>query len=240
MSDWSEYQDRYLRGEWRDRLFHEMILKDADERGTGLTFLDIGCGRGFDTDVPLQESLIRHAGRYIGIEPDKAIEPNASMTEYHQCFLEDAPIPPGSVDMAFAVMVLEHVPEPKPFWDKLHEVLREGGVFWGFTVDARHPIALATRLMGRLKLKEAYLDRLHGKRGVERYEDYPVHYRTNTPEAVRGFGSSFRKVDLVPFARPGVWGGLLPRPLRPLAERYDRWAMAHDKATTLLAIRAEK
>ncbi len=70
MMRWAPYVERYRRGEWRDRILHDLILEDARQRGDGLTFLDIGCGHGFDGDVPLQRSLARAAGRYVGIEPD--------------------------------------------------------------------------------------------------------------------------------------------------------------------------
>src|SRR5262245_46372604 len=122
MSCWKPYVERYRSGECRDRIMHDMILEDARRMRPPLTLLDIGCGKGFDGDVPLQHSLAAAAGRYIGIEPDTNVAPADCFTEVHRCFLEDAPIAPGSVDVAFAIMVLEHLEAPQRFWDKVWDV----------------------------------------------------------------------------------------------------------------------
>ena len=57
MDRWAPYVEKFRQGVWRDRILHDLILEDARERGEGLTFLDIGCGRGFDGDMALQQSL---------------------------------------------------------------------------------------------------------------------------------------------------------------------------------------
>src|SRR4029079_17552323 len=120
--DAPRYLERYRNGEWRDRIFRDMIVDDLQPQGKNLTFLDIGCGHGFDGDVPLQESIAHVAGTFLGVEPDASITPGPSLHAVHRCFFEDAPLEPGSVDVAYAIMVLEHLPEPRRFWDKLHEV----------------------------------------------------------------------------------------------------------------------
>jgi hypothetical protein len=38
LSPWAPYVDRYRQGEWRDRIFRDMVLEDARRRGRGLTF----------------------------------------------------------------------------------------------------------------------------------------------------------------------------------------------------------
>ncbi len=102
MNEAAPYLERYRQGEWRATIFRDLILADAARRPGELTFLDIGCGRGFDDDLPLQQSLAARAGRYIGIEPDAAMAVGAHVSEVHRCLFEDAPIPSGSVDVAFA------------------------------------------------------------------------------------------------------------------------------------------
>ncbi|MEJ7636726.1 MAG: methyltransferase domain-containing protein [Singulisphaera sp.] len=203
------------------------------------TILDIGCGRGFDGDVPLQESIA--AGRaFIGVEPDPRILLGPYFSATHRCTFEDAPIPANSVHVAFAVMVLEHLADPQRFWDKLWEVLVAGGVFWGLTVDGRHPFCRASLWLEHLRLKDFYLDRLLGRRGAERYENYPVCYRSNTPRQVDRLAARFRHRDYVSFARVGQWSPYLPRPLRPWADAHDRRALRRGRPGTLLAIRVVK
>jgi SAM-dependent methyltransferase len=240
MKRWAPYLERYRRGEWRDRILHDLILEDARRRGGELTFLDIGCGRGFGGDLRLQQSLARAAGRYVGIEPDPEVDPGPHVTERHCCLFEEAPLETASVDVAFANMVLEHLAEPAAFWDKLHEVLRDGGVFWGLTMDARHWFCRASLWAERLKVKDVYLTALRGRRGKARYENYPVYYRSNTPGQIARYTQRFRSCETLNFARVGQCNYYVPRLLQPLANWLDRRALRRGRPGTVLAVRVEK
>ena len=79
-----------------------------------------------------------------------------------------------------------------------------------------------------------------GRRGVQRYENYPVHYRTNTPRQVAEHTKTFRDVDTINLSRVGQWGSYLPRPFRPVADSLDRRAIRSNRPGTLLAVRAAK
>jgi SAM-dependent methyltransferase len=238
--DWAPYLARYRAGEWRDRIFRDLILADAAALGRRPTLLDIGCGAGLDGDVPLQRSLAAAAARYIGVEPDPGITPGDYFDEVHRCPFEAAELPEGSVDIAFAVMVLEHLEHPQPFWDRLHAVLAEGGLFWALTVDARHLFGRLSLGMGRLGLTDLYLDALYGRRGPRRYDNYPTFYRSNTPGQVRRLARRFRSCELLSLARVGQWSPYLPAPLRGLADRLDRRAIRRGRPGTLLVLRAQK
>jgi SAM-dependent methyltransferase len=240
MKRWAPFVERYRRGEWRDRILHDLILEDAGRRGDGLTFLDIGCGRGFGGDLGLQQSLARAAGHYVGIEPDPEMNPGPHISERHCCFFEDAPLGAGSVDVAFANMVLEHLAEPGRFWDKLYDVLRDGGVFWGLTMDARHWFCLASRWAERLKVKDLYLTALRGQRGAARYENYPVFYRSNSPEQIARYTGRFRSCECLNLGRIGQCDYYVPRLLRPLTNWLDRRALRRGRPGTVLAVRVEK
>jgi SAM-dependent methyltransferase len=202
--------------------------------------VDIGCGRGFDDDLKLQESIAAAAGTYIGVEPDPDIALGPYFHEEHRSLFEDAAIEPESVDVAFAVMVLEHLPDPARFWDKLHAVLRPGGVFLGFTMDARHWFCSASAWAGRLKLKDFYLNRVVGSIQDGRYENYPVQYRCNTPVQVAHYASQFSRCECVNFARVGQCDYYLPRVLKPVGRMLDRHALATGRPGTVLAVRACK
>jgi SAM-dependent methyltransferase len=238
--DGTTYLERWRAGTWRDRIFHDMILDDVRPRGRGLTFLDIGCGRGFDGDVPLQESIAREAGTFIGVEPDPEVVPGSYFTQAHRCLFEDAPIAAASVDVAYAIMVLEHLPEPQRFWDKLWEVLAAGGVFWGLTVDSRHWFCRFSRWFDRLRIKDLYLNFLLGRRGEQRYENYPVYYRSNSPGQIEPLTRKFRACRFHNFSRIGQCNDYFPRPLRPLVSAWDRRALRLNQPGTLLAVRVQK
>lgn len=240
---WLSYSQRYMAGEWRAPIFRDMILADAamlaGESGH-LSILDIGCGGGFDSDARLQESISAVADEYIGVEPDVAVDLGPIFSAYHRCCFEDAPLADESIDIAFAVMVLEHFENPRAFWDKVHRVLRKGGVFWGFTVDARHWFVTASAVTGKLGVKDFYLDLLHGRRGVERYENYDVFYRTNTPRQIQAFTRAFTSTTVLNFLRVGQMDFYLPPGFRWLGRWADRAAIGGGRPGNLLAVRVRK
>jgi SAM-dependent methyltransferase len=238
---WAPYITRYRSGEWRDRIFRDMILADAQRLGPGPTLLDIGCGEGLDGSVPLQRSLAEAAGRFLGIEPDPAVTLGDYFTETHRCSFEEAPLAAGSIDLAYAVMVLEHLPRPRVFWDKLFEVLTEGGVFWGLTVDARHLFARLSLWADRLRIKNVYMDLLLGRASESgRYKNYPTYYRTNTPAQIGRWTGAFSSAEVINFSRIGQWSPCLPRSLRGIADAIDARSIRKGRPGTLLAVRVVK
>jgi SAM-dependent methyltransferase len=238
---WAVYLERYRAGEWRDQIFHDLILADARRLGPRPVILDIGCGDGFDVDVPLQRSIAQAAGRFIGVEPDPAVSLGDYFTETHRCLFQDARLAAESVDVAYAVMVLEHLPDPAVFWDKLHQVLADGGVFWGLTIDARHLFSRLSLWGDRLRIKNFYLDRVIGPTPDQgRYKNYPTYYRTNTPRQIMRFARDFRSCECINFSRVGQWGNFLPSWLRAVADRMDRHSIRTGRPGTLLITRAIK
>jgi SAM-dependent methyltransferase len=239
--DWAPYVVRYRSGEWRDRIFRDLVLADARRLKPEPTILDIGCGAGLDGSDALQRSIGEESGRFIGIEPDPEILLGDFFTETYRCLFEEAPLARGSVDVAYAVMALEHLPHPQAFWDKLHDVLTDGGVFWSMTVDARHLFARLSLWADWLRIKDIYLDHILGRDlSAGRYRNYPTYYRTNTPRKVIQFARSFRSCECINFSRVGQWGPYLPRCLRAMADRMDRGAIRRGRPGTLLIIRAVK
>lgn len=243
VTQWSVYTKRYSSGEWRAPVFRDLILADASrmkEKRSELTLLDIGCGGGFDGDAALQRSLAQAGTRYIGVEPDPHVELANVFTSTQRCRFEDAQIEDESVDIAFAVMVLEHIADPQVFWNKVHRVLRKGGCFWGLTVDARHWFVLMSTLMERLGVKDIYLDKLHGKRGEDRYENYPVFYRANTPVQIARLTSAFSAATVLNLSRVGQLDFYIPGRLRRLGRWLDSLAMRAGLPGALIAVRTEK
>jgi SAM-dependent methyltransferase len=219
--NWSDYLDRWKAGQSRAVLFRDMVVDEMRGLGRAATVLDIGCGRGFESFPPLQKTVAGEAGRFLGVEPDESIPVGPHFAEVYRCRLEDAPLVPGSVDVAIAVFVLEHLETPTLFWRKLHEVLREGGAFWAVTVDRRHPFCTAARLFERLGLKEPYLNYMRGKPAAQRVETYPVFYRANTPRTIRRQARAFASIEYLSLHRRGQLDYYLPRILRPAAHLLD-------------------
>ena len=200
---WQPFVDRYRRGEWRTPIFYDMIRTDA-QRFQGLAaIVDIGCGHGFDLETRFQVELSRQCSCYIGIEPDPNAVVSSCFHEVHRCCFEDAALASGTVDIAYAVMVLEHVRDPQRFWNRLWDVLRPGGVFWGFTVDARHYYAILSSWAERLRLKDTYFRYLHSRLKREEYKHYPTSYAANSPRQISRFAASFRRKEFVSLVARG-------------------------------------
>ncbi len=237
---WKPYVEELRQNHgWRTSIFVDLILQDAKRYNHELTFLDIGCGRGFDDDPAAQQKLAEHSNYYIGIEPDPVIEITAPFHEIHRCTLEEAPLKADSIDIAWAVMVLEHIENPSAFWQKIYEVLRPGGVFWGFTVDNRHLFPWLVRAASSLGLKDWYLRQLQRK-SKDEYEHYPTRYLSNSPRQISPHVQDFRHCDFVNFVRVGQLDGYLPKWARPVGHLLDRIQIAVGSPGILLAIRCEK
>lgn len=236
---WLSFTERYQRGEWRAPIFRDLILADMASLGPprSLSVLDIGCGKGFDDNLKLQTELASAAGRYWGVEPDSSIQLNPVIEQVSHCLFEDAQLGHKTVDVAFCVMVLEHLAAPCEFFKKLHEVLREGGVFWGFTVDSRHWFATASMLAKKLRFTDWYLNLLQGKAGESRYENYAVYYRSNTPEQLKQLTTGFRSTAVLNFHRIGQMDYYLPKGVRWLGRLADRYLRARGLPGSILAVR---
>lgn len=239
---WLPYLQRYINGEWRAPIFHDMIMSDIkiQQKYDKVSVLDIGCGGGFDCDANIQNSIAKVVDQYIGIEPDTNIQLQNIFTKTYRCSFEEAPIEKNSIDTAFAVMVLEHFENPVIFWEKIHEVLKERGVFWGLTVDARHWFVYASILTEKLHIKDWYLDKMYGERGEERYENYGVFYRSNTPGQINILTKSFRLTNFLNFHRMGQMDYYFPERLKWIGRIYDRLAIRMGWPGGLIAVRVEK
>ncbi|MGL4513322.1 MAG: class I SAM-dependent methyltransferase [Lacipirellulaceae bacterium] len=241
-ADWSPFVERYRAGEWRAPVFRDMVLADVlrlRDRSP-VRMLDIGCGRGFDDSPELQRELASHCAAYDGVEPDAQMPLSEVFRNAHRTLFEQARIDPDSYDVACSVMVLEHLETPQAFWDKLHAVLAPGGVFWGFTIDARHQFARVSALMKRTGIKEWYLNRVVGGTDEGRYENYPVHYRSNRPLELKTLARRFSSVECVNFHRVGQLDYYLPRPLRWAGRLADRGIAAGGLPGCIMAVRVVK
>jgi 2-polyprenyl-3-methyl-5-hydroxy-6-metoxy-1,4-benzoquinol methylase len=239
---WKIRLTRLGRRDWRTPVFFEIVSREINARSgaTRPTVLDIGCGLGFDGEVRFQEALSVQAGRFIGIEPDVTVDPPTFFSQVYRTTFEDAPIAHGSVDVAYAIMVMEHVADPDAFWSRLHEVLAPGGVFMAFTVNGSHWFAPLTRFLSVTRLKTRYLNVVQGERGTERYEDYPVYYRTNTLKQIKRVARGFRSVETLVFGATGNVASYAPPRLQPLVRTLDTLAYKLFGQPINIFIRAER
>ncbi|MBP8949553.1 MAG: class I SAM-dependent methyltransferase [Candidatus Promineofilum sp.] len=169
--------------------------------------LDLGCGRG-----GLVEQLAHPTAQIVGIDPDFD-----SLRQHRLPGLprvasagDGLPFVAGAFDVVAASWLLEHLPRPAATLAEIARVLRPGGAFIFITPNARHPLAWANRLAGRLGRAQGRLvDRLYGRAEAD---TFPTVYRANTAAALTALcaaaGLTLESLDSVAdptylaFARP--------------------------------------
>lgn len=140
--------------------------------------LDLGCGRG-----GLVEQLEHPLALVIGVDPDllslcehRLELPRAQAISFH------LPFAAQTFDLIFASWLLEHLARPQDDLAEIARVLRPGGAFVFITPNARHPLALLNRLLGRLgALQGRLVKRLYGRSAAD---TFPTYYRANSRPAL--------------------------------------------------------
>jgi SAM-dependent methyltransferase len=214
-------------GAWNDRnvarsgFQREFVRLVGESAQIGGQVLDIGCGSA------LPKALSGLQGRFgilDGVDPDPGMVRHPLLRRgWNSCF-ESAEIPEASYDLAYAYNVLEHLADPRPFFRKLHQVLKPGGVCWALTPNAAHPFAVLSRLIEVIGLKGFTRRRLgvDQSSGEMMVNDYPAYYRCNSPGALSRVVSDlgFSHVTFY-FHRCVQWDSYFPRFLRWLPWSYD-------------------
>lgn len=114
--------------------------------------LDVGCGRGALTDDPIRvhRALRDFRGRcrkVVGIDVDQAARENPFVNEFRLIEGPRWPVDGGSVDIAFADFVLEHVPDPDAFFGELARVLGPEGIVGIRTSNALGYVTLLSKCL---------------------------------------------------------------------------------------------
>lgn len=140
--------------------------------------LDLGCGRG-----GLVEQLDHPLLLMTGVDPDflslREHRLNLPRAQAHSARL---PFAAHTFDLVYASWLLEHLPQPAHDLREIARVLRPGGAFVFITPNARHPLALLNRLLGRLgALQGRLVSRFYGRDAAD---TFPTAYRANDHTAL--------------------------------------------------------
>lgn len=135
--------------------------------------LDLGCGRG-----GLVEQLDHPLSRVTGVDPDlRSLQEHRLPLPRVQALSHTLPFAAGSFDLVYASWLLEHLPAPQHDFVAVARVLRPGGAFVFITPNARHPLALLNRLLGRLgAIQGRLVSRFYGRDAADAF---PTAYRAN-------------------------------------------------------------
>ena len=224
--------------EWRTPVYYELITGEFEQFPKPITVLEIGCGRGFDNNVRLQHKMAAEVDKFVGIEPDLSVDPQPIFSDVVRRNLEDSGIEESSIDIAYSIMVMEHVEEPDAFMKALSHVLKPGGVYWGISVDSRHWFTAVANAMSRVRLKSLYLSLLHGSsRGQGRYLDYPTAYKLNTPENIAAYSDLFKSIDVWNVGPVSSAGLYAPQFFRFVVDALEKRRIARGQPRTDLVTR---
>lgn len=117
--------------------------------------LDLGCGRG-----GLVEQLDHPLSLIVGVDPDYlSLREHRLAIPRVQGISHRLPFVGQSFDLIFASWLLEHLARPEDDVVEISRVLRPGGAFIFVTPNARHPLAMLNRSLGRLGALQARLVR---------------------------------------------------------------------------------
>ncbi len=176
------YRERYqaIRPGWRssgDQL--EAMVRSHTTAQSRV--LDLGCGRG-----GVVELIWRDVKLAAGIDPD-----SPSLAEHRAAGLpvvrgvgERLPFVDETFDLVVCLWVLEHLRDPAVTLHEVRRVLRPGGHFVFLTPNTRNPLMLANRIGKAIPaLQRRIVPRFYGR---EEADTFPVQYRANTVEAIRG------------------------------------------------------
>jgi SAM-dependent methyltransferase len=151
------------------------------------TVLDVGCGRGaYDDDPVAVRRDIRifkgKVARVIGIDVDPAGATNPFLDEFRFFDGGEWPLSESSIDVVVADCVLEHVANPRLFFQNARRVLRPDGALCIRTTNAWGYVALAARLVPN-RHHARVTARVQEHRKTE--DVFPTLYRCNSVAKLR-------------------------------------------------------
>ena len=118
----------------------------------GETVLDVGSGGGFDTFIAAQ--AVGPGGKVIGVDMTEAMLDKARGTakqmgqeqvEFRQGFVEEMPIPDGSVDVVISNGVINLCPDKYKAFKEVFRTLKPGGRLYLADIVVHKPVPDAAK-----------------------------------------------------------------------------------------------
>ena len=171
---WDKSADNYDKTEGRFELIHQRS-RDWTKQFLSASdlVLDYGCGTG-TTACELaghvrEVRAIDISSRMIELSKEKAISVGVKNVAFEQGDIFDDRFADGSFDVVLAFNMLHTVPDPQNVVQRLHELLRAGGIFVSVTPCLAAKMSFAVRLqiqlaglLGKLGVIPVPIRRLQG------------------------------------------------------------------------------
>lgn len=163
-------------GRWSRRLAPEYVAWFGAP--PGLRWLDVGCGTGAVTAAVLAAA---DPSEVVGIDPspDFIAMATAAISDPRARFevgdARDLPIETGSLDVAAAGLVVNHVPEPELAAAEMTRVVRPGGSVAAYVWD----------YTGEMQLIRIFWEGVDATGGADASRDLRPHYEIAKPDPFR-------------------------------------------------------
>jgi SAM-dependent methyltransferase len=158
---------------WDNDIFRKLVLKHLTNDSI---YLDLGAGRGYLMHMNFK-GLCKEA---YGVDPGEAVHENPFLDKAfvglgnNMPFFED-----NKFDVIASNNVLEHLADPRSFFNEVKRVLKPNGIFIAKTPNKYHYLMLLSKY-SPTKLHKLY-NKLRGRPMEDTFETY---YRINTKKAI--------------------------------------------------------
>lgn len=158
--------------------FYDWFLSGID--AANAVVLNVGAG---PTPTPPMRCLRGRVKRLVGVDPDPIVHTNTDLDEAHVNDGIHLPFADESFDAVYSDWTLEHVPEPIPFLQEVHRVLKPGASYWFRTTNLGHYMTFVSARTPQ------WFHRLVANRAralpKDEHDPWPTRYQMNTPKSLR-------------------------------------------------------
>lgn len=154
---------------WDHQIFRTEILKYIHPD----TFmLDVGAGSGLVSEMDFKGL----AGQVYGIDPDRRVLDNPYLNKAFVGFGDSMrQFEDNRFDVVICCNVLEHIPDPAPFFNEVRRVLKNGGFLITKTPNKFHYVPLIAMITP--SGFHQFINKIRGRKGED---TFPTFYHANT------------------------------------------------------------
>ena len=171
--------------------------------------LDLGAGRGawfYEDQCDFRKNLRNlknKASHVIGADIDEAVLSNP--TNHENIIIKDGKIPleDNTIDIIIADWVLEHVENPKEFYDEIDRILKEGGIFCARTPHKYKYVSLMASLI-KNKHHSKILKIIQPSR--KEIDTFPTVFKLNTIKSLKKYFKSYENYSYLYMSHPSYYG----------------------------------
>lgn len=176
----------------------DLVRKSANELSSKqkIIILDAGCGHKSGISFYPKPDITFFGTDFVLND----LKNNSDIDYGFTCNLEKIPLKDNSIDIIFCNMVLEHIADPKSFFEKIENILTPGGYFI-FSTPCIYNIAVFPNRM----LPDIVSKKLSAALTKANEDDvFPTSYKANSIGKIKKLFKNTRmqKVDLIMYQPP--------------------------------------